>query len=121
MLKKILLMTVLLSTLSAKASGTDDEMLEQFLSLDKEEQKVILSTLLRDKERIIQNTSNDDKPTLGILHTGSGSGGPHICRIFSDVYSDDDKPTLGILHTGSGSGGPNIICPTLDEFLSLNK
>jgi hypothetical protein len=121
MLKKILLMTVLFSTLSAQASGTDDEMLEQFLSLDKEEQKVILSKLLRDKERMIQNTSIDDNSTLGILHSSSGSGGPHICRIISDVNSDDDNLNLGILHSSSGSGGPHIICPTLDEFLSLNK
>ncbi len=153
MLKKILLITVLLSSLSAEAriitiwrfdiiwgepglepgiiynpmkvvntqeAGEDDKMLEQFLALDKEEQKVILSALMKDKEKALKSPVEYGS-TLGILHSSSGSGGPHICKITKETVVEDEESTLGIFHTSSGNAGPHIYCPTLDEFLALEK
>lgn len=153
MFKKILLLTTLLSALSAEAriitiwrfdiiwgepglepgiiynpmkvvntqdAGEDDKMLEQFLALDKEDQKVILSRLMRDKEKALAS-SVEDQSTLGILHSSSGSGGPHVCKITKDAISEEEGSTFGIYHSSSGSGGAHIYCPTLDAFLALDK
>ncbi|MFZ4612579.1 MAG: T9SS type A sorting domain-containing protein, partial [Bacteroidia bacterium] len=47
----------------------------------------------------------------GLLHTGSGSGGPHNVNSSTNtigyVSSNGSGSAYGILHTGSGSGGPN--------------
>ena len=66
--------------------------------------RIVISTIdVIDESSTLQTQSSaptpggpvGGSPAYGILHTGSGSGGPHHYNAY------------GILHTGSGSGGPH--------------
>jgi hypothetical protein len=59
----------------------------------------------------LSNPSGVSGTTLGIFHTSSGSGGPHIVSTtgnrITNITGYGSGATLGIFHTSSGSGGPH--------------
>ena len=63
--------------------------------------------------------------TLGILHTSSGSGGPHFTTTttnnITNISGNGNGATLGILHTSSGSGGPHNIQITANIIQGISN
>ncbi len=62
--------------------------------------------------------------TLGILHSSSGSGGPHSINTtgnkVSNFSGNGSGSTLGILHSSSGSGGPHSIQTTNNLITTIS-